>query len=256
MRFRKIAAVVGAVAVMGVSVAGASASAGSVKPTVVLVHGAFADGSSWNGVIERLQRDGYDVVAPAVPLRELASDSAYVADVVRSVGGPVVLVGHSYGGAVISQVAAQVPGVKALVYAAAFIPVAGESLGQLNAQFPGSLLGPDTTRTVGGDLYVKKESFRAVFAGDRSVRDAAVMAAAQRPVVGAVLGEAAAATAPASVPDYAIVATEDRAIPADAERFMAKRAGAWTVEVRSAHDLPVSHPEVVASVIEKAARGR
>jgi pimeloyl-ACP methyl ester carboxylesterase len=236
----------------------ASTAAGTVpKPTIVLVHGAFADASTWSGVATRLQRDGYTVVAPAVPLRGLASDTAYVTSIVKTIPGPVVLVGHSYGGMLISQVAAAVPNVRALVHAAAFIPRAGESLGELDAKFPGSLLGPDTTRTIdypgGTDIYIRPESFRAVFAADRSVADAAFAAASQRPASPATLGEPATATAPANIPDYVVISSEDKAIPPAAQRFMAQRAGAWTIEVPAAHDLPASQPRIVAQVIERAA---
>ncbi|RKR87677.1 pimeloyl-ACP methyl ester carboxylesterase [Micromonospora pisi] len=228
------------------------------KPTVVLVHGALEDASAWHDVISRLQRDGYPVVAPAVPLRGLKTDSEYLASVVDSIDGPVVLAGHSYGGMLINEVGATDPDVKALVYVAAFIPRAGESAGQLNAQFPGSLLGPDTTftrTTPDGvtDLYVKPQSFRAVFAGGTPAGEAAVAAASQRPINAAAFDDKAVRTAPSSIRSYALVATEDRAIPPAAERFMAKRAGATTVEVRSAHNVPVAHPGTVADLLEKAA---
>jgi hypothetical protein len=150
--------------------------------------------------------------------------------------------------------------VKALVYVAAFEAQAGESAGQLDAQFPGSLLGPDTTFTRtdpdGTDLYVKPESFRALFAGDRSAQDAAASAASQRPIEASALADLATHTAPASIPAYAVVATQDKAIPPQAERFMAKRAGARTVEIRAAHDVTVTHPGAVADFVEQAARGR
>lgn len=227
------------------------------KPTVVLVTGAFEDGSAFSGVTRRLQHDGYTVIVPALPMRSLAGDVAYLQDLLKTVPGPLVLDGHSYGGMVISEVAAENANVKALVYSAAFIPVAGESAGQLDAQFPGSLLGPDTTHTVaygaGNDLYVNPGSFRALFAGDRSAADAAVAAASQRPLDAAALTEPATAAAPADVPKYAIVATQDKAIPPAAELFEAKRAGATVSEVRSAHDLPTTHPDAVAAVIEQAA---
>ena len=237
----------------------ASAHTHQAKPTIVLVHGAFEDASSWSGEITRLERDGYPVIAPAVPLRGVASDSAYLTAVVRSIKGPVVLVGHSYGGALITEIAAQDPQqVKALVYTAALIPKAGETLGQLDAQFPGSLLGPDTTFTVsfpgGTDIYVKAADFRALFAGDRSATDAAVAAATQRPAASTALTEPVAAGVPAGTPVYAIVASQDKAIPPAAERFEAKRAGATIYTVNSAHDLPASHPAQVTQVIEHAAR--
>lgn len=230
-------------------------------PTIVLVHGAFEDASSWSGEVSRLQRDGYQVVAPAVPLRGVASDSAYLTGVVRAISGPVVLVGHSYGGVLITEIAANDPRqVKALVYPAGLIPRAGESSLALVTQFSGSLLGPATTYAIdypdGSDTYVRPASFRALFAGDRSAADAAEAAATQRPVASAALAEPAAAGVPAGIPVYAIVAGQDHAIPPAAERFQAQRAGATIYTVNSAHDLPTSHPDAVTAVIERAARSR
>lgn len=250
---------------VGLGVAGvanaATASNSAPKPTVVLVPGAFEDGSAWQGVTRRLQHDGYPVVVPAISLRSVAADAAYVESVLDTIQGPVVLASHSFGGMIVNEVAAQRPSqTKATVYVAAFEPQAGESAGQLLAQFPGSLLGPDTTVARaypgGSDVYAKPESYRALFAADRSAADAAVTAATQRPIDAAALAEPAAHTAPSSIPAYAIVATQDMGIPPAAERFMAKRAGAHTVEIRSAHDVPVTHPDAVAQVVEQAAGGR
>ncbi|GAA0634930.1 alpha/beta hydrolase [Kutzneria viridogrisea] len=228
------------------------------KPTIVLVHGAFEDAAAWSGVTARLQREGYQVFAPANPLRGLASDAEYLRAALAGVSGPLVLVGHSYGGMVISEAAAALPSVTALVYVAAFIPRAGESALALNSRYPGSLLGPDTTRTVdypgGTDLYVRADSFRTLFAADRGAAEAAVAAAGQRPIAPAALNEPAAHGAPPAPAKYALVAAADRAIPPAAERFMAQRAGARTTEVPAAHDLPASQPGVVAATIERAAR--
>ncbi|MBV9845034.1 MAG: alpha/beta hydrolase [Kutzneria sp.] len=228
------------------------------KPTVVLIHGAFTDASGWSSEVAELQLDGYQVIAPAVPLRGLASDSAYITSVVRNINGPVVLVGHSYGGEIATEVAASDPQqIKAIVYVAGFIPKPGESALQLSTKFPGSLLGPDTSYTVnfagGTDLYIKPADFREVFAGDRTPGEAAVAAATQRPAANAALNEPAAAGVPAGIPLYEIVASQDKAIPPAAEEFMAQRAGATICRVDSAHDLPVSHPQAVVSVIERAA---
>jgi pimeloyl-ACP methyl ester carboxylesterase len=236
-----------------------AAGAQQAKPTIVLVSGAFEDSTSWSGEIARLESAGYPVIAPAVPLRGVASDSAYLTALVRSIQGPVVLAGHSYGGMLITEIAANDPKqVKALVYTAAFIPKAGESAGQLDNQFPGSLLGPDTTHTVnypgGTDTYVNPADFRALFAGDQTPAEAAVAAAAQRPVESGALGEPAAAGVPAGIPVYAIVASQDMAIPPAAERFEAQRVHAVISTVGSAHDLPASHPGAVTAVIERAAR--
>ncbi|MYS20083.1 Pimeloyl-ACP methyl ester carboxylesterase [Streptomyces sp. DvalAA-14] len=227
------------------------------KPTVVLVHGAFEDTSGWSGVTSRLQRAGYPVVVPAVPLRGVASDATYLENLLKTIPGPLVLAGHSYGGALIGEVAAHNSNVKALVYAAAFIPQAGETIGALNAQFPGSLLGPDTSYTVdngnGSDLYIKASSFRDVFAADRPAAQAAVTAAGQRPIDASAFTETITGAAPADIPKYAIVADQDHAIAPAAEQFEATRAGATVYHVRSSHDVAVSHPGTVTSVIERAA---
>lgn len=228
------------------------------KPTIVLLHGAFADGASWSEVTSRLQRDGYTVVAPAVPLRGIASDTAYLQGVLNNITGPKVLVGHSYGGALVSQLAGT-SGVKSLVYVAAFIPEAGETIGALNAKYPGSQIGPDTTNTIsypgGVDLVMKPESFRQVFAADLPARQAAVLGASQRPVNAAVFDEKIPAGAPAALPKYAVVPTGDHAIAPAAERYMADRAHATTVEVPGAsHLVALSQPGTVSRVIEQAAR--
>jgi pimeloyl-ACP methyl ester carboxylesterase len=237
-----------------------AAAANQPKPTIVLVSGAFEDSTSWSGEITQLEKAGYPVVAPAVPLRGVASDSAYLTSVVRSINGPVVLVGHSYGGLLITEIAANDPKqVKALVYPAAFIPEAGQTANQLVTSFPGSLLGPDTTYTVnlpggGTDTYVKPASFRALFAADRTPAEAAVDAATQRPVESAALAEPVAAGVPHGIPVYAIVASHDMAIPPAAERAEAQQAHAIISTVSSSHDLPTSHPGAVTAVIERAAR--
>lgn len=228
------------------------------KPTVVLLHGAFADGASWSEVTSRLQRDGYTVVAPAVPLRGIASDTAYLKGVLDTISGPKVLVGHSYGGALVSQLAGTA-GVKSLVYVAAFVPQAGETLGALNSQYPGSEIGPDTTNAIsypgGVDLVMKPESFRRVFAADLPARQAAVLGASQRPVNAAVFDEKIPTGAPAALPKYAVIPTGDHAIAPAAERFMADRAHATTVEVAGAsHLVALSQPGTVTRVIEQAAR--
>ncbi|WP_410784819.1 alpha/beta fold hydrolase [Kribbella sp. C-35] len=228
------------------------------KPTIVLLHGAFADGASWSEVTSRLQRDGYTVVAPAVPLRGIVSDTAYLQGVLNNISGPKVLVGHSYGGALVSQLAGT-SGVKSLVYVAAFIPQAGETIGALNSQYPGSQIGPDTTNAIsypgGVDLVMKPESFRQVFAADLPARQAAVLGASQRPVNAAVFDEKVPASAPASLPKYAVIPTGDHAIAPAAERFMADRAHATTVEVPGAsHLVALSQPGTVTRVIEQAAR--
>ncbi|MFI5614891.1 alpha/beta hydrolase [Amycolatopsis sp. NPDC051903] len=207
----------------------------------------------------RLQQAGYTVVAPALPLRGMASGSASGASLLKTVTGPKVLVGHAYGGVIISQVAAELPDVTGLVYAAALIPQPGESLQGLVSLYPGSLFG-SAARTVdfpgGTDVYVDPGQFRDVFADDRSPSDAALSAATQRPIAASATTEPATQAAPAGIPKYVLVATEDHAMPPAAERFMARRANAWTVEVRSSHGLPTSHPGAVAGAIAKAAADR
>jgi pimeloyl-ACP methyl ester carboxylesterase len=231
-------------------------------PTVVLIHGAFADASSWSSVVERLQHHGHRVLAPALPLRGLASDAAYIRSVLDSVTGPIVLVGHSYGGAVISEAAVDAPRVKALVYVAAFVPEVGESAIQLTDKFPGSTLGQATAIQYyplpgGGqaeELVIKKELFREQFAAGVPVRTAQVMAAGQRPITLAALQEPATAAAWKAIPSWYLVATEDRNIPPAAERWMAKRARAHTVTVRAPHAVSVSDPGPVTDLILRAAR--
>jgi pimeloyl-ACP methyl ester carboxylesterase len=231
-------------------------------PTVVLIHGAFADASSWRGVVERLRSHGHRVLAPALPLRGLASDSAYIRSVLDSVTGPIVLVGHSYGGAVISQAAADHPRVKALVYIAAFVPEVGESALQLTDKFPGSTLGQATTAQryplpdggEGEELVIRQDLFRRQFAAGVPVRTAQVMAAGQRPIALAALQEPAAAAAWKKIPSWYLVATEDRNIPPAAERWMATRARARTVAVRAPHAVSVSDPGPVTDLILDAVR--
>ncbi|MFD4538814.1 alpha/beta fold hydrolase [Streptomyces bauhiniae] len=232
------------------------------EPTVVLVHGAFADASSWRAVVERLLRQGHRVVAPALPLRGLASDAAYIRSVLDGIAGPIVLVGHSYGGAVISQAAADAPHVKALVFIAAFVPDIGESALQLTGRFPGSTLGQATATQYyplagggrGEELVIRKDLFRKQFAAGVPTRTAQVMAAGQRPITLAALQEPATAAAWKKIPSWYLVATEDRNIPPAAERWMAERARARTVSVRAPHAVSVSDPQVVGDLILSAAR--
>ncbi|MEV6319357.1 alpha/beta hydrolase [Streptomyces sp. NPDC051776] len=239
-----------------------SAASRTEKPTIVLVHGAFADGSSWDKVTKELQASGYPVVAPANPLRGLSSDSAYVASVLKNIQGPIVLVGHSYGGEVITNAAASNSQVKALVYAAAIAPEKGESANKILSGFPGSQL-PDALNPVtyplgnGGestDLYVDPDKFRSVFAADIPARDASAMAAAQRPVDASSLEADSENAAWRSIPSWYLVAKNDRTIPPAAQRYMADRAHAHTTEVSSSHAVAVSHPHEVAGVIQDAAR--
>ena len=223
------------------------------KPTIVLVHGAWADASSWNEVTHRLQRRGFTVVAPANPLRGLASDAAYLSSILATISGPTVLVGHSYGGMVITNAVTGNANVKALVYIAAFAPDAGESLGALGAMNPGSGLDPTTLlfrpHPSGLDVYIAPEAFRAVFAADVKASTAAVMAAAQRPIDASVLGEPSGEPAWTAIPSWYMVAAQDHAIPPATERFMAQHAGATTIEVDASHVAMISKPGAVTDLI-------
>jgi pimeloyl-ACP methyl ester carboxylesterase len=233
---------------------------GKPKPTVVLVHGAFAESSSWNGVISRLQRQGYPVVAVANPLRDLNSDIDYVKKVLAGIHGPVVLAGHSYGGMVISGAAVGNANVKALAYIAAFAPETGESALGLSGKFPGSTLGDTLVATPLGDgsndLTIQQDKFHAQFAADVSNSEAALMAATQRPVRDAALTEGAGEAAWHTIPSWFLIPTGDKNIPLAAQRFMAQRADARdVVELRGAsHAVSVSRPNEVADLIAKAAK--
>ncbi|WP_328491980.1 alpha/beta hydrolase [Streptomyces sp. NBC_00414] len=232
------------------------------KPTVLLVHGAWADSSSWSPVVDRLQAQGYPVQAVANPLRGLASDAAYVRSRIESVQGPVVLVGHSYGGAVISKAAADEPQVKALVYVAAFAPAEGESLGALAARNPGSHATPDALNPVpfdlgdganGVDLYIKPDKYRDVFAGSLSASRANSLAAVQRPISAATLEETATSAAWKDIPSWYLVTRQDHALPPATQRFMAERAHAHTTEVDAPHAVMLTRPDTVAGLIRHAA---
>jgi pimeloyl-ACP methyl ester carboxylesterase len=231
------------------------------KPTIVLVHGAFADSSSWNGVVARLLAQGYTVMAAANPLRGVKADAAYVAGVVSNIKGPVVLVGHSYGGSVISSAASGKSNVKALVYVSAFAPDAGETAAELSGRFPGSTLGPALAAPVplpegGKDLYIQPERFRAQFAADVPESDARLMAVAQRPVTEAALNEASGVPAWKTIPSRFIYGTRDLNIPPAALAFMAQRADSkQTIAVSGAsHVVMISHPDAVAKMIESAVK--
>lgn len=233
---------------------------GGGRPTVVLVHGAFADASGWNDVADRLLNDGFDVVAPPNELRGLANDSADVASLLKSIAGPIVLAGHSYGGAVISQAAAGNPNVKGLVFVSAFAPDVGESPAELSTKFAGSDLAtalnpvPFTDRDGDGiDLYIQSEKFRSVFAADLPESRARLMAAEQRPVALAGFAEKAIAAAWHDIPSWFVLSKQDRAIAPDLERFEAQRAKSHTVEIDSSHVSMMSHPDVVVRQIREAA---
>ncbi|MEU0821678.1 alpha/beta fold hydrolase [Streptomyces mirabilis] len=263
------AAVAGTAALTGPLSSPASAadrSQARTKPTIVLVHGGFADASCWNGVIERLQHAGYPTLAPANPLRSLPTDAAYLASVLASISGPIVLVGHSYGGAVITNAAAGIPNVKALVYIAAFVPDKGEQLGVLINKYPGSIIQPATRPvpypgpdgTTGTDLYLEAGSFRAVFAADLPAATTRLMHATQRPFSAACFTDVTTSAAWHTIPSWALMSEADKAIPPALQRFFYQRAGARKVaDVPGAsHVAMMSHPGITARLIEDAANSR
>ncbi len=242
---------------------GSDGLAHGAKPTVVLVHGAWADASSWTGVIQRLQGDGYPVRALANPLRSLAGDAASVAGFLSTVPGPVVLVGHSYGGAVISTAAAGNPNVKALVYVDAFVPDVGETV--LSLAGPDSVLAGDPTTVFDFapnpagppgdvDLYLKKSVFQQSFASDLSSRTSSVLYATQRPAAFSGFGGAATVAAWKTIPSWYLVGTGDTVIPPEQQLFMARRANARIVQVSASHVSLISRPGAVTDLIVAAAR--
>jgi pimeloyl-ACP methyl ester carboxylesterase len=231
-----------------------------MQPTIVLVHGAFAESASWDGVIDPLVSAGHPVIAAANPLRGVAADAAAVSDLVRTIDGPVVLVAHSYGGAVISNVAADAGDIVGLVYVAAFAPEPGESAFTLAGMFPGSTLGdalqpvPRSDGTT--DLYITRERFHDQFCADVPPAQAALMAATQRPVTREALFEASGERPLwKELPSWFVFGELDRNIPAELEHFMAKRARAHrTIEIPGAsHAVCVAHPEATAHLILEAA---
>jgi pimeloyl-ACP methyl ester carboxylesterase len=228
--------------------------------TVVLVHGAFADASSWNGVISRLQADGVEVTAPPNPLRGIAADSAYIASVIDQIPGPVLAVGHSYGGAVITNAAARTKNVVGLVYVAAFAPDEGEMLGAVEDGSTDSILNsalvPRQYPTADGgtatELSIDPAKAQAAFAGDLPAEQAALIAATQRPVAQAAFAEPNGPPAWKQLPSWAVVATGDKAAGTDVVRSMAERAGAKITEIDGSHVIMVSQPDTVTEVIQTA----
>jgi pimeloyl-ACP methyl ester carboxylesterase len=228
--------------------------------TVVLVHGAFADSSSFNGVVARLQAQGYPVVAVANPLRGLTADSEYVAGLLKSIPGPIVLVGHSYGGGVITNAATGNPNVVGLVYVAAFAPDDGETLGELTGRYPGSTLGPAQSPPValpggGSEVSIQQDKFWQQFAADIPEADAKLAAATQRPIALAAFTDVSGAPAWKSIPSRFVYGDQDKNIPPAAQSFMAERAGSReTVEIKGgSHVVMISHPDKVAEMIHQSA---
>ena len=223
------------------------------KPTVVLVHGAFADASGWHDVIMLLQKNGYKVVAVQNPMASLAGDIETTKRVIDAQTGPVVVVGHSYGGAVITGAAAGNANVKALVYIAAFAPEAGEPVGAFLEKYPsdlGTALVPDAA----GFVYIDVAKYRDVFAADIQARETDAMAVAQKPIFGAIFGQSTPVAAWKTIPSWYVVAQQDRSINPELERFYARRINARTTEIKSSHVVFISRAREVTAIIEQAAR--
>jgi pimeloyl-ACP methyl ester carboxylesterase len=232
------------------------------KPTIVLEHGAWADTSSWNGVIKRLEADGYTVYAPPNPLQGLSYDSAFLADFLHSISGPIVLVGHSYGGAVITNAATGDAQVKALVYVDAFAPAQGQTLAQLLASVPGSCAVPANLNVVPfpgapagvGDAYITQSAFPSCMADGLPAKEARVLAVTQLPIATSALTDPSGAPAWQTIPSWAVVGTADHAIPPALQLAMAENAHAHITEVKAPHLSMISDPGVVTSVILQAVR--
>jgi pimeloyl-ACP methyl ester carboxylesterase len=232
-------------------------------PTIVLVHGAFADASSWNGVIPLLQQQGYTVIAPPNPLRGVTADSAYIASLLNQIDGPILLVGHSYGGAVITNAASSAPNVVGLVFVAAFAPDEGENLGDVAPSSKDSVLnsalvqyhypaGPGGQTSV--EFAISPPKVREAFAGDLSELQIVLIGVTQRPIAAAAFSDASGPPAWKKLRSWAVVATGDKAAGADIVRSHAQRAGADIIEVEGSHVIMISQPQAVTDHILKAAR--
>jgi pimeloyl-ACP methyl ester carboxylesterase len=225
----------------------------NARPNIILVHGAWADGSSWSGVVERLQADGYRVIAPQFPLTALADDVARLRQVLEFQDGPVIVAGHSYGGQVITALGPDAPGVAGLVYVAAFGLDQGESLGGLLSQGPPTPALAHLVTDPRGFAWLSEDDFVSHFAADVDPVKARVMYAVQQPLAASAFGHVMGVPAWKTLPSWYLVAADDRALPADAERMFAGRMGATTVEIPSSHVAMVSHPGEVAELIKTAA---
>jgi pimeloyl-ACP methyl ester carboxylesterase len=241
-----------------------AAASGEPKPSIVLVHGAWADSSSWDGVVSRLQRDGYTVYVPPNPLQGLSYDSAFLRDFLHSISGPIVLVGHSYGGAVITNAATGDGQVKALVYVDAFAPAQGQTIGQLVSSQPGSCVLPAANVTIVpfpgapkdvADAYIKQSVFPSCMANGLPVGEARVLAATQRPLSTIALTQKSGVPAWKTIPSWAVIGTADHAIPPAALVAMAKQAHARITMLPGAPHLSmIYNPCAVTNVILKAVR--
>jgi pimeloyl-ACP methyl ester carboxylesterase len=233
---------------------------GEPKPTIVLEHGAWANTASWDAVTALLQADGYTVDAPPNPLQSLPYDSAYMADFLHSISGPIILVGHSYGGAVITNAATGDAQVKALVYVDAFVPAQGQTLAQLLAAYPGTCAVPANLTVVPipdvpagvGDAYIKQSVFPSCMADGLPAAQAQILAATQAPIATIALTQPTGVPAWQTIPSWAVVGTTDHAIPLALQLAMAKTAHARITEINAPHLSMISDPRAVASVILKA----
>jgi pimeloyl-ACP methyl ester carboxylesterase len=249
-----IAAAAAVSSISPVIASGESSKVASVPTSIVLAHGAFADGSAWARVIPLLQERGYKVIAVQNTLVSQEADVATTRRVIEAQAGPVIAVGHSYGGAVITGAAAGNPNVKALVYVAALAPDAGEVLGELYSKFGPSDLVPALVPDSAGFLSIEPSKLHAAFAHDVSDEEARVMAATQKPIHGGAFEQSVPQAAWKDIPSYFLVATGDRAIKPELQHFMAARMGAKTIDVDSSHVPFLSHPKEVADFIDRAAR--
>jgi pimeloyl-ACP methyl ester carboxylesterase len=226
----------------------------NTRPNIVLIHGAWAEGSCWSGVIERLQADGYHVTAPQFPLTTLADDVARLRQVLNLQDGPTIVVGHSYGGHVITALGSDAPNVAGLVYIAAFGLDQGESLGGLLSQGPVTPALAHLTTDSCGYGWLSEDDFVNHFAGDVDPVKAKVLYAVQQPIAMSIFEEPMGVPSWKTLPSWYLVATEDQALPPDAERLFASRMGAATIEIPSSHVAMVSHPSEVAQLIGTAAK--
>jgi len=226
----------------------------TTRPNIVLVHGAWADGSSWSAVIERLQADGYHVTAPQFPLTSLADDVARLRQVLNVQSGPTIVAGHSYGGQIMTALGADTPNVAGLVYVAAFGLDEGESLGALLSQGPVTPALEHMITDAQGFAWLSEDDFVNHFAADVDRAQARVMHAVQQPIAGSAFNDVMGQPAWKSLPTWFLIAKDDEALPPEAERQFAARMGATTVEVPSSHVAMVSHPADVVDLIETAAQ--